>query len=276
MTSIRTLMVAAGALALAACSDGTSPMATSQVAFAVSTKASAAPAAAGFLAASEVFTDSSGNSLSIDSVSVVVRKLELEGSAASCPNTGEDSVTTDVTVVGTLQASDSGMHEGGDDCGEVKAGPFLVDLPLGAGVTRQFTVTVDTGTYTRMKIQIHAPDGAHDVQFLQDHPEYAGVSIRVVGTFNGTPFVYTTGVTDVQEVQFSTPLVVGTAPTAFTMQVDLSGWFVGSTGTLIDPATATGVTANALQVRLNILHSFHAFQDEDHNGEDDHTEGGMH
>ncbi|HET7041341.1 MAG TPA: hypothetical protein VFI13_04965 [Gemmatimonadales bacterium] len=276
MMQIRTLLAAAGAFALAACNDGSGPMATSQVAFAVSTQSAASASAPGMMGASEVFTDSAGNSLSIDSVSVVVRKLELEGSAAACPSTGEDSASADVTIGGTVQLSDSMEHEGGDECGEVKAGPFLVDLPLGAGASRQFTVTVDTGTYTRVKIQIHTPDGANDVAFLQQHPEYAGVSLRVVGTFNDAPFVYTTGVTDVQEVMFTTPLVVGTSPTAFTLSVDLAGWFVGSTGSLIDPSTATGVTANALQVRHNILLSFHAFQDEDHDGADDHTEGGMH
>jgi hypothetical protein len=272
----RQLVFAVGALALAACTDGMGPAGTSQVAFAISTHASGS-GAAGPTAVSEVFNDSSGNSISIDSVSVVVRKLELEGSSASCPSTGEDSLTDDVAVGGMIQASDSAEHEGDDDCGEVRAGPFLVDLPLGtAGAERQFSVTVDTGTYTRVKIQIHTPDGEHDVLFLQQHPEFAGVSIRVVGTFNGAPFTYTTGITDVQEVQFATPLVVGSSPTAFTLFVDLSGWFKGEGGALIDPATATGDGANVLQVRWNILHSFHAFQDTDHDGEDDHTEGGMH
>lgn len=272
----RSLMVAAGALALAACSDGVGPAGTAPVGFAIATRA-ATSASAGPMAASEVVTDSSGNSLSIDSVSVVVRKIELEGSTLSCPSTGEDSLTEDVTVGVTVQASDSGEmeHEGGDDCGEVRAGPFLVDLPLGTGgAERQFTVTVDTGTYTKVKIQIHRPEGAHDTLFVQQHPEFAGVSIRVVGTFNGAPFTYTTDITDVQEVEFATPLVVGSGPTAFTLFVDLSGWFKNGAGVLVDPATAMGDGANVMQVHANIIHSFHAFQDEDHDGEDDHTEGG--
>lgn len=268
-------ILAAGATLLAACSDGAGPMGTSQVAFAVSTKAAASASASGFAGASEVFTDSGGNSLSIDSVSLVVRKLELEGSAASCPSTEGDTSSADVAGVVTLMASDSA--EGGDDCGEVRAGPFLVDLPLGVGgAERQFTVTVDTGTYHEVKFQIHKPEGANDTAFVLAHPEFAGVSIRVVGTFNGTPFTYTTDVTDVQEVHFDTPLVVGSAPTAFTLMVDLSGWFTTGTGTLIDPSTAMGLGANVVLVHTNIVRSFHAFQDEDHNGEDDHTEGGGH
>ncbi len=271
--SVRKLVLAAGALALAACSDA-GPAGTSQVAFAVTTKAAVGPSAAGIEGSSELFTDSGGNSLSIDSVSVVVRKLELEGSASACVDDQEPGDTGEVDVAIHPQLSDSGEHEGeDDDCGEVRAGPFLVDLPLGAGVTRMFTVTVDTGTYHEVKFQIHKPDGANDTLFVQQHPLFAGVSIRVVGSFNGTPFTYTTDVTDVQEVEFATPLVVTTDPTAFTVQVDLSGWFTGEGGTLVDPATAIGDGVNVSLVRGNILHSFHAFQDGDHDGEDDHEEG---
>ena len=160
-------------------------------------------------------------------------------------------------------------HEDGD-CGQLRLGPILVDLPLNGGVSHEFTVTVDTGTYSEAKFQIHKAEGADDSAFIAAHPEYDGVSIRVVGTFNGTPFVYTTGVTDVQEIEFDPPLVVSEGSTSFTLMVDLSGWFRTGAGALVDPATATGDGVNAILVHQNIIHSFHGFEDEDHDGHDDH------
>ncbi|HVX89861.1 MAG TPA: hypothetical protein VG940_13085 [Gemmatimonadales bacterium] len=254
-----------GLAALAACSDG-GPAATGRVDVGFATDASAPASGVALLA--DTYTDGGGNTLVIDSVSVVVRKLKLEGAAtAGCDvdDDGGDSLMT---------ASDSGdgdmeEHEDGD-CGQLRLGPFLVDLPLNGGASHEFTVTVDTGTYTEAKFQIHKPEGADDSAFIAAHPEYAGVSVRVVGTFNGTPFVYTTGVTDVQSVEFDPPLVVTEGTTAFTLRVDLSGWFRTEAGVLIDPATAIGDGANAILVHQNIIRSFHGFEDEDHDGHDDH------
>lgn len=260
------LVVAMGGAALVACADG-GPHGTSPVSVAVA--ASVASPMMGAALASEVQTDSGGNTLVIDSVSVVIRKLKLENALCG----GDD----DTTEVG-LMTSDSGEGEMEDDgCPELRVGPLLVDLPLGDGTPQhQFTATVETGTYSSVLFQLHKPDGENDSTFLAAHPEFAGVSIRVVGSFNGTPFVFTTGVTDVQRVHFSPPLVVGDSPAAFTLFVDLSGWFRTGTGGLVDPATAMGDGANVVLVHTNIVRSFHAFEDEDHDGHDDHLEEGTH
>ena len=164
-------------------------------------------------------------------------------------------------------------HDGAeneDACALVRLGPVLVDLPLNGGVAHEFTVTVNAGTYSAAQIQIHKPEGSEDVAFLAEHPDFAGVSIRVTGTFNGAPFVFTTGVTDVQRVAIDPPVVVtdgGT--TSLTVRLDLSGWFRAGGGTLIDPATAIGVTGNATIVNQNIIRSLHGFTDEDHDGHPD-------
>jgi hypothetical protein len=258
------LAALAGLAALAACSDG-GPGAMGRVELGVATSASA-PAAGGVLFA-DTFNDSSGNALVIDSVAVVIRKVHLE--RRGMPGCGDDDSTDDVVVA----LSDSGEHEDDDvSCEGEKLGPFLVDLPLNGGVAHEFTLTVDTGTYTEAGFQIHKPEGSADSAFLSAHPEFAGVSIRVVGTFNGTPFVYTTGVTDVQHVEFAPPLVVTEGTTSFTLMVDLSGWFKTGAGVLVDPATALDGGVNAILVHQNIIHSFHGFRDEDHDGHED--EGG--
>ena len=82
-----------------------------------------------------------------------------------------------------------------DACEKLELGPILLDLPLGGagGAARTFSVAVDTGTYGEVEFEIHHPsddDGA-DVAFLQAHPDFAGVSVKVTGSFNGTPFIFT-------------------------------------------------------------------------------------
>lgn len=251
-----------GLAALAACSDG-GPGTTGRVEVGFATDASAP--ASGVALFADTYTDPDGNTLVIDSVSVVLRQVMLEGGAGvGCDDDdgeGEES---------PIASADSGETEDDEECEIVlRLGPMLVDLPLNGGVSHQFTATVDTGTYTEVKFQIHVPEGEHDAAFLELHPEYAGVSIRVVGSFNGSAFVYTAGVTDVQEVEFDPPLVVTDGSTSFTVRVDLSGWFRTGAGGLIDPATAMGDGANVVLVYQNIIHSFHGFEDEDHDGEDD-------
>jgi len=234
-----------GLAALAACGDG-GPAATGRVDVSFATAGSAA--APGFPA--ETYEDDAGNVLVIDSAAVVLRKLHLQRASAD--------------------SADCESADDPDECAVLKAGPFIVMLPLAGGVDHHFTVAVDAGSYTRAMLQLHKPTGSGDFDLLQDHPEFAGVSVRVVGTFNGTPFVYTTGVTDVQHTTLDPPLVVLDGETvALTVRVDLSTWFRTSGGDLIDPATAIGTGVNVTLVHQNVIHSFHGFRDADHDGHPD-------
>lgn len=195
-----------------------------------------------------VQTDSEGNTLIIDSVFVVVRKMKLLGGSSPC----------------------DGVPVEAEECGVIWQGPTLVSLPIGsAGAEHLFTVSVPTGSYARVQFQIHKPTGEADFQFLQERPEYDGVSVRVVGSWNSNAFVYTTGVTDVQGVTFSPPLEVNEPSASFTLLADLSGWFWTPDGALIDPATAMGDGANAVRVHQNVIRSFRAFADENEDGADD-------
>lgn len=262
---MRTTLLAGtlGLAALAACGDGTG-VPTGRVQVGVATDASAAATSPAGPLFADTYTDSSGNTLVLESASVVLRKIHLEGSSEfGCEDDDEGEGEDSLEIV-----ADSGETE--DACAIVKLGPVLVDLPLNGGVAHEFTVTVDTGTYTAAQIQIHKPTGAMDSAFLVEHPDYDGVSIRVTGTFNGNPFVFTTGVTDVQRVVLDPPVVVtdgGT--TSLTVMLDLSGWFRAGGGVLIDPATAMGATVNAILVQQNIIRSLHGFEDEDHDGHPD-------
>jgi len=270
---MRTAILAglAGLAALAACSSDGGPGATGEVTVGFSTTASAGAAVAGPFFA-ESYDDSSGNTLTIDSVAVVVRKLHLR--SAACVDVDDDDENEGTGAIPLMMDDDSAeAHDDHEDegCPVLRLGPFLVDLSVAGGKFHDFTVTVDTGTYTGVGFQIHKPRGSRDRDFLAEHPAFDGVSIRAVGTFNGTPFVYTTAVTDVQRMRFDPPLVVGEGPTTLQVKVDLSGWFRGRDGALIDPATAVGDGVNVGVVRYNVIRSFrcHSGDDDDHeHGED--------
>jgi len=249
---MRTIVLAGivGLAGLAACSSDGSPTPTGQVQVGMTTTAAGGPVTGALLA--ETYTDSDGNTLVLQTASVVLRKIHLVGSTEfGC----EDDDSTGVT-------DSTGIEEDEDGCGMVRLGPVLVDLPLDSTVERQFTVTVDTGTYHMVQVQIHKPTGDNDQAFLDHHPEYDGVSIRVTGTYNGTPFTFTTGVTDVQNVQIDPPLGVPEGVVSLTIELDLSTWFRTNSGILVDPSTAMGTTANAVMVHQNIIQSIHGRGDD--------------
>jgi hypothetical protein len=55
--------------------------------------------------------------------------------------------------------------------------------------------------------------------------------------------------------------------------MDLTTWFRTQAGALIDPSTANAGGPNAVLVAENIKRSFHAFRDDDRDGDDDDRRG---
>jgi hypothetical protein len=159
--------------------------------------------------------------------------------------------------------------DGGDDdpCEEFEAGPVLVSLPLTPGAEQTFALdTVPAASYNEIKLEVHKPDDGdpEDQAFLAAHPDFAGISIRVRGTFNGQAFEYTTSLDVEQQLALTPPLVVTDgASTNITIFVDVSGWFVKD-GALMDPASP-----DRSAVDENIKRSFEAFEDRDHTGSHD-------
>jgi hypothetical protein len=298
MNSPRLLALSVIAGALTACSDGAGPTLRPQVTFNIGTRS--AGASGGFAAlVSEEFTDDAGNTLTLDKVEVVLRDIRFKRvDDDACPDDDDDTGgggtgTAAPTVRGMSGGGDEGEGEHGDDDGEhgddggdngdghddgcesFNAGPFLLDLPLGAGVERVFSVGVDPGTFDKLKFKIHKPDensaDQRDIDFLLAHPEFAGVSIRATGIFNGTAFTYTSDVTAKQKILLDPPIVVEGATTdvSVTIRVDIGTWFRGEDGNLVDPATAAAGEANEQLVEHNIKSSFRAFRDDDHDCDDD-------
>lgn len=130
------------------------------------------------------------------------------------------------------------------------------------------------GTYNEFEFKIHKPeDDDSNAAFLAAHPDFDGVSIRVTGTWNGTAFTYTSDLDAEQETALVPPLVVTETGTAdFTLFIDIGTWFRFGDGSLIDPSSANKGGANEGTVKSNIENSFQSFEDEDHDGSDDHGE----
>jgi hypothetical protein len=237
------------ALLLTACSDaGSGPAGDAQVSVNLATRAATAAAGAAALSAPETYTDTGGNTLVIDRVQLVLREVELENE-------------THQSACDTTSSSEG-------DCAEIELGPFLVDLPLGVGgAARTVTASVPAGTYDEVKFKIREPDNDTDADaaFVAAHPDFAHTSVKVEGSFNGTPFTFVSDLEAELKLELNPPLVVdGSGTTDLTLFADLGTWFRDAGGTLLDPSSVSGQT-----VADNIAGGFHAFEDENHDGSDD-------
>jgi hypothetical protein len=262
-TTLRTAASLIAAAAIAGCGDSGGPSNDALVNFSLATKPSPAAAASpmAFVTAgtSETYTDGV-NTLVIDQVQLVLREIELKRSEAT---------------------GDCGEPQGeAHDCEELEFGPLLLDLPLGGagGAARSFSVNVAAGTFNEIEFKIHAPSGGEDAAFVQANPEFAGVSVKVTGTYNGQPFTYVSGLEAEESIELSPPIVTSeSAATDLTLFADLDRWFRDDTGNLVDPASANAGNPNQALVENNIQTTLHAFEDGDHDGWDDHggTDGGV-
>jgi hypothetical protein len=256
-------IVACGALA---CSDSTSPAGGRPMTISFST---AAPTGASLSSAAdasrEVSTASGSDALVITKAQLVVARIELQRVGATCTST---------------EATGDDAAEPSDDCAELQIAPSIVDLPVNGTVASALSVAVPTGSYSALEAKILplGADSRHGGRgsstFLAAHPELAGVSVVVEGTFNGKAFVFKGAPRADLERTFSPPLVVDASAPNLTVDVDLATWFKSRTGALIDPSTANADGPNAAVVADNIKRSFHAFRDDDRNGHDDDEDRG--
>jgi hypothetical protein len=263
-------LLTAGAFA---CSSGsTAPEGMGRVAFQIATTgtgSSNGPAAA------DVVVSRGGNVIAIEQVQLVARKIRLSRFDAACVEAeDDDDAPVASSAAGQAHDSDDGEAEDDDeDCPVLKLGPLLLEPPLNDGAETSFTAFVPVGTYTRLQLQIHKPRGSKDLAFLAAHADFADVSIRVKGTFNGAPFTFDTDLTEEEHVVLPTPVeVTAEGTTAFTLLLDVRGWFLDQSGTaLLSPIAPSDAIRQLIE--HNISSSFHAFRDDDHDGDDDDHDG---
>lgn len=249
MNRIGSVTIVLAAAALAACSDSSGPASSGpRASFQLATGSNSLAPGMAAAGGPEILAAGS-DTIVVTSVQMVLREIELERVGASA---------CDSTALA-------------EDCEEFEVGPELFDLPLGSGAQRAITVAIDTGSYDEVEFEIHKPESSDDAAFIAAHPEFDGVSIRMTGTYNGTPFTYASDLDVEQEYSLVPPLVVGENTTAgVTMFVDLQAWFLNQAGDgLLDPATANKGGQYEGEVKSNIEASINAFEDDDRDGEED-------
>lgn len=187
----------------------------------------------------------------ISDVQLVARKIKVGREDGSCP---ED-----------IEAD----PEEESECPSLKLGPLLLDPPIDEGADPVFTVDIPAGVYDELQLQIHKPTGGNDAAFIAANPDFNGVSIKVTGTWNGTPFIFTTDLTQVVEIELEDPVeVLADGETSLTLLLDVRGWFLDQGGAaLLNPISPAQQARS--RIEQNIRQSFHAFEDDDEDGEVD-------
>jgi hypothetical protein len=224
----------------AACSSTSSPNARPMSVSFSSQSAATVGAALG-----DVTIAAGTNTIVLTKAQVVIRRIKLESSeTATC---ADDDNTS-------------------DNCAETSIGPVLVDLPLTTTTVSSIAASIPDGTYRKIDFRIHKPAGdGQDAAFVAANPLFANISIRIEGTFNGTAFVFTSTLSEKEELEFNPPVVVDATNKNVTVQLDLSSWFKSGT-TVIHPATANPGQPNEALVRNNIRASLRVLEDDGKKG----------
>jgi len=202
--------------------------------------------------------------------------MKLASDAACSATTDEDQNDADATA-GTPDASDANEPDAENndehDCEAMDVGPALVDLPLDGATRVILDALVPAGTYTGVRAKLEAVENDDDgaSPFLVAHPGFEGVSVKVVGVFTDAggadhPFTLTSGVEAELKMDFPTPVTVGAATSNITIDVNVGSWFKDASGAVIDPTKAENQTAIERAIRA----SLRAFEDDNHDGNDDH------
>jgi hypothetical protein len=189
-----------------------------------------------------------GNGIILTRVRVVLSEVKLEGTASTDAGTGDEV--------------------------EFKSAPVLLDLSgpsLDNGTTQQITLSnVKPGTYREIKFKIHKPS-VSDTGVSADAGLAAmanqGFSIIVDGTIDGAQFTFNSAVDAQQQAEGTFNFSDGNH--ALTLNLDATTWFGGTGTSRLDPRSPSGTVRS--RIENNIQTSFKAFQDDDHNGREDHS-----
>ena len=177
--------------------------------------------------------------------------------------TAAQIVLSSVELKGTSTATCTTKET--DSCSEIELSPMLVNVPLGAITQLDLGTLVPAGSYRELSFNVDAVQSGDSAgaAFLTAHPDFANVSVRVQGTYKGTSFVYSSNQDAEFEMEFSTPVVIGSGTSSnLTIALDAGSWFKDASGNVLNPTDP----ANASTIDNNIKNSFHAFEDDNHDG----------
>ena len=250
---------------LAACADGatTSPAASGSTSLSVS-----------FAAAGTATTNAAGNAVivGLDKDTMVITKVQMVldnvklrlSGVAACP----DSIAA---------SSTRGRSHEDRGCSRLDLGPMLLDLPLTGASTSPLAVTIPAGTYSAAEFELDDVNTSTratqaEKDFLTAHPEFRDVTVKVTGTYKGAAFTFLSKASAEIEFEFNPALVVQKdVNDNVTISLDLSAWFKNANGAVLAPTIA-----NQTRIDQNIMTSFNAFGDADHDGHEDGGRGKSH
>lgn len=244
---------------LASCSSDLTGSNRHNVQLSVTTNA-AITAAANRVAADLVV--GADNELTLQKVQLVFGKMELD-------RRGDADCVGDIENENDDDSMNDDHADIENDCEEVTLSPVLVDVPVDDALHPVINVPLPDGTFSELEAKL-APASDRFTAFNTANPNLLGKSVRVEGSFKGTPFVFSSPVRAKLEMEFDPPLVIDATTRNATVAIDVRKWFLNSTGGVIDPTSATPGSASLLQIENNIRRSFHAFEDDDERGEDHH------
>ncbi len=300
-SSAPALTLVVGAMALAACGEGTGPNATGRVGVGfqlATTSASANVMSAdgstvtGGAPASQVATTPSGLSIRsgtdeilVTKAQIVVKDVKLKTTAAICTDDDDDDDDDDDKSSSPSSASSSSRGNSGrssssrddddddddDDCPTVRVGPYLVDVPVSGADGGRVAVDVPEGTYSSVRLTIHKVSSSEpaDLAFRQANPDFRGISIRLEGTYNGARFTFTHDVNAKLDVPLTAPLTIGAGGDDVTVTIDMKDWFVKPNGGLYSPAEGNTPGMVRAKIQNNIRTAFRAFRDRNKDGRED-------
>src|SRR5467141_246739 len=196
-----------------------------------------------------------GGTVRITSANVVLSQIEL-ASAAACANDANDDANEadDANETPDQPANNEPDTENNDehDC-EVQVDPVTVDIPLDGTTKVILDALVPAGTYSGLQAKIK------DVKVV-------GVFTDAAGTNH--PFTFTSDAEAELELEFATAVTVGAGTNNLTINVDVGSWFKDASGAVLDPTNP----ANQEAIEHAIRASVRAFEDDNHDGHDDHGE----
>jgi len=200
----------------------------------------------------------------ITGAQVVVKDVKLETAAASCV---DDDDFDDVALTDRKNRDDDDE----ENCPSIHTGPFLVNVPVNGSDGARVMVPVGEGTYSAVRLTLHkvTSNDSADRAFRQANPDFRDISVRLEGTFNGTPFIFVSDMNKKIDVPLPEPLDVTEVGGDVTVTLDFGNWFVRPAGGLYSPALANTPGSVRSVVQSNIAGTFRAFCDRNRDGRED-------
>lgn len=205
------------------------------------------------------------DSVSLDNIKLLVRKLELE-SEGEYHDDSDDS---------TEVQDEEGEYEDDDEGEEFELRNKIFDLPLDGSKVSVSTQEVPSGTYDDVEFKIgpaEAGSGLEDSDLIEGDADSLRYSMAISGTYGDSAFTFKTHKYFKIEMEINPPVEVSdsTDTVDIDLQIDPSGWFKDSeTGDYLDPADP----ASQDQIEANIARSFKAEYHRDGEDEDHHDNG---